>query len=228
MSDGSSGPRRAPAQRQRDAARTKQRLLEAAREVFAVKGFDGARVQEIANRAGVDKQLISYYFGGKNGLHAAIWRDWQEHEAAFARTESSLSDTVAHYLSEVLTDPRLTRLLIWHSLETVDDDGAVPSESPGPSAELDTMQTRREHGELADDLDDAAVVLALTGAVTVAATMPHVVQRLFGFGPEDPEFARRYTDQLRRIAARMALPLPPGYALADPASPTAGPAAADR
>ena len=58
--------RRAPAphERQRDPERTKARILDAATEEFSAKGFAGARVSEIAARAGVNQQLIAYYFDG--------------------------------------------------------------------------------------------------------------------------------------------------------------------
>lgn len=45
-----------------------QRILKAAEEVFAEKGFDGARVDEIAKRAGVNKALIYYYFESKDQI----------------------------------------------------------------------------------------------------------------------------------------------------------------
>ena len=49
------GPRRSPAagERQRDAERSRQALLTAALDEFSLKGFAGARVAEIAERAGV-------------------------------------------------------------------------------------------------------------------------------------------------------------------------------
>ena len=73
-----SHPRRAPADtdRIRNPERTKQRLLEAAFDEFAERGYAGARVSSIAERAGVNKQLISYYFGGKEGLHRELLRRW--------------------------------------------------------------------------------------------------------------------------------------------------------
>jgi TetR/AcrR family transcriptional regulator len=46
-------------------------ILAAARHEFAAKGLAGARVNEIAERSGVNKQLIYYYFGNKEGLYAA-------------------------------------------------------------------------------------------------------------------------------------------------------------
>ncbi|WP_347490419.1 TetR/AcrR family transcriptional regulator [Desulfoscipio sp. XC116] len=47
---------------------SKQIILEAAKELFAEKGFDGARVDEIAKRARVNKALIYYYFESKEKI----------------------------------------------------------------------------------------------------------------------------------------------------------------
>ncbi len=47
---------------------TKQRILEAAAHEFASKGFEGARVDEIAKSAGVNKALIYYYYKNKEEL----------------------------------------------------------------------------------------------------------------------------------------------------------------
>lgn len=56
----------------RNPQRTRQRILDAARVVFAGKGFDGARVDAIALESGVNKRMIYHYFGNKDGLFAAV------------------------------------------------------------------------------------------------------------------------------------------------------------
>src|SRR5881296_3490155 len=48
------------------------RIVAAAREEFSCRGFDGARVEQIARRAGVNKQLLFYYFHSKRGLFTAV------------------------------------------------------------------------------------------------------------------------------------------------------------
>ncbi len=48
------------------------RISAAAQEEFARRGFDGARVDQIARRAGVNKQLLFYYFHSKRGLFNAV------------------------------------------------------------------------------------------------------------------------------------------------------------
>lgn len=47
-------------------------IIAAAREEFAKRGFDGARVERIARLAGVNKQLLFYYYHSKRGLFQAV------------------------------------------------------------------------------------------------------------------------------------------------------------
>jgi len=56
----------------RDPAATQQKLLTAARREFSDRGLAGARVDEIAARAGVNKQLVYHYFGDKDALYRAV------------------------------------------------------------------------------------------------------------------------------------------------------------
>ena len=51
---------------------SKNRLLKVALELFANKGIDGASTREIAQRAKVNISAITYYFGGKEELYAAV------------------------------------------------------------------------------------------------------------------------------------------------------------
>ncbi|SHJ08194.1 TetR/AcrR family transcriptional regulator [Lutispora thermophila] len=52
----------------RDAIETKARILSVAEDIFSRDGFDGARVDDIAKEAGVNKALIYYYFKSKNEI----------------------------------------------------------------------------------------------------------------------------------------------------------------
>jgi TetR/AcrR family transcriptional regulator len=58
--------------RRRDPVATRRKLLVAARREFAQSGLAGARVDEIAARAGVNKQLVYHYFGDKDALYLAV------------------------------------------------------------------------------------------------------------------------------------------------------------
>ncbi len=58
----------------RDSEQTKSRILAAALDEFADKGFAGTRVDEIGRRAGVNKAMIYYYFSSKEELFNELFR----------------------------------------------------------------------------------------------------------------------------------------------------------
>src|SRR3546814_4792067 len=55
-----------------DAAATRAPILHAATEEFADKGYDGARVDEIAKQSDVNKNSLYHYFGSKEQLFVAV------------------------------------------------------------------------------------------------------------------------------------------------------------
>ncbi len=61
-----------PTPQRRNPQATRRKLLVAARREFAARGLAGARVDEIAARAGVNKQLVYHYFGDKDALYLAV------------------------------------------------------------------------------------------------------------------------------------------------------------
>jgi TetR/AcrR family transcriptional regulator len=191
-------PRRAPApeDRQRDAERSKRCLLAAALDEFAAKGFAGARVHQIAERAGINKQLISYYFGGKEGLYRALQRGWQESAASFGEPDVPIGELALRYLHDGLTDPRPARLMLWRSL------GSGPDQPPDDSpvlGDLASMRQRQASGELAADLDARFLRLALMAVVMAPMVLPHLAEQIFGMAPASPEFEELYGEQLRRM-----------------------------
>ncbi|MBC8313964.1 MAG: TetR/AcrR family transcriptional regulator [Bacteroidetes bacterium] len=54
---------------------TEEKILEAAKKVFHRKGYEGARMQEIADEAGINKALLHYYFRSKEKLFEAVFED---------------------------------------------------------------------------------------------------------------------------------------------------------
>ncbi|MET8178627.1 helix-turn-helix domain-containing protein [Streptomyces sp. NPDC005336] len=191
-------PRRAPAPEERklDPERSRRLLLEAAKEEFAQKGYAGARVQDIADRAGLNKQLINYYFGGKEGLYKELGRQRLEHEESFNDPTIPLDELIVRYLRDAAADPRGIRLNCWRGLT-----GDVWDDAP---EDLSDLHRRQAEGELADDLDPAAAMLLFVAAVSAPVAMPHAVRRIFGMEPDSPEFQQRWEEQLRRIVRHLA------------------------
>lgn len=194
-----------PEERLRDAERSRRLLLEAALDEFAAKGYAGARTIEIAARAGVNRQLISYYFGGKEGLYRELQGLWLDHESNLTEQDLPLADAVVQHLHDALADPRLLRLGLWRGLT---DSPGVPAGAESDHDDLSRTRSRQASGELAMDLDPAAVLLLLIGAVAIPVAMPQLVTNIFGIDPSDPAFESRYAAQLRQIIGRLAVPAP--------------------
>jgi AcrR family transcriptional regulator len=201
----SASPRRAPdpADRQRDAERTRQRILDAALAEFAEKGTAGARVRSIAERAGVNSQLISYYFGGKQGLYQEVVRLWHQREDSIGAEHLSLADLAIAYLDAGFDRPEFLRIFVWEGLT----GGAFPDEWPeGEDPDVADFRARQAAGELAEDLDPAYVLVLLMGAVLTLVAMPQSIERICGVPADSEEFRTRFGQQLRLIAAHLAGP----------------------
>ena len=96
-----------PETRTRDADRTQQAILRAAVAEFSDAGLGGARVERIAERAGVNKRLLYYYFGSKDDLFLAVleqtYADIREAEKAL-RLEKLEPTTAIRRLVEFTWD----------------------------------------------------------------------------------------------------------------------------
>lgn len=100
--DGSGSERR-----RSGSAATRQALVGAATDLFAERGFDGVAIDELAARAGVNKALVSYHFGGKRGLYVAalgsVFADLAARIEAAQAEKEGVAETV-HGLLQALAE----------------------------------------------------------------------------------------------------------------------------
>jgi TetR/AcrR family transcriptional regulator len=94
---------------------TEEKILEAARKVFVMKGMYGARMQDIADEAGINKALLHYYFKNKEKLFEEIFMEaagklfprinaiFIADEPLFAKIEQFCDE----YINVVLVNPYL-------------------------------------------------------------------------------------------------------------------------
>jgi TetR/AcrR family transcriptional regulator len=83
-------------------AGTKERILTVARTEFASYGLAGARVDRIAEQAGVNKAMIYYYYESKEGLHTEVIRDHVLRMGEMIREGLEKAGTLEEYLEQVL------------------------------------------------------------------------------------------------------------------------------
>jgi TetR/AcrR family transcriptional regulator len=121
--------------RTHDAEGAREAILDAAEEVFAEHGFDGARIDVIAKASGYNKSLIFQYFGDKLSLYAQVVRraDREMTElqmrvftplledetiASDARKFKALLEMIITAIFDYLVaHPRLMRIIFWEIAE---------------------------------------------------------------------------------------------------------------
>jgi TetR/AcrR family transcriptional regulator len=197
-------PRRSPRgqERKRDPERTRERILDAAVVEFGEHGFAGARISTIARRAGVNEQLISYYFDGKEGLYRALQQRWQMISADASRPDLPMAEVVAGFLRLNVEQRSFARLLAWDGLAHTGSDAVEPDAYFTEMVE--ELLRRQRAGELADDLDPAYVLLMLFAATLAPTVIPQIARRLTGLSADSSKFQEAYAEQLRRVVERLA------------------------
>ena len=85
---------------------TEDKIVSAAKKVFITKGMDGARMQEIADEAGINKALLHYYFRTKNKLFdkvfSIIFRDVLDVLEQAVYNELSFEQFVEQFITQPL------------------------------------------------------------------------------------------------------------------------------
>ena len=92
---------------------TEEKILEAAKKIFLAKGLDGARMQDIADEAGINKAMLHYYFRSKDKLFEKIFTEVANHffpklmailisdQSIFEKIESFCEE----YINQVIQTP---------------------------------------------------------------------------------------------------------------------------
>ena len=213
--------------RERNPERSRERILDAALEEFAAHGYAGARVEAIARRAGLNKQLISHHFGGKRALYQAVMGERRLRGGGeLVGAADGASDALAALFERARTDPEWGRALLWEWIGYEDSDapaGAASDDRAGVAG----MEARRARyrdrvrggeeeqaaGRLPADLDPTLLLLSLLGAALYPVLLPDVCEAMTGSRPDDARFAARHRDHLsdlarHLVAGRTAVPAP--------------------
>ena len=195
-----SRPRRSPPpqERQRDPERTRKRILDAAAAEFSAHGYAGARIRAIAARAGVNQQLVSYYFDGKEGLYQAMSQQWQQRQGELAPPGTPIPEQLRRYALEALRNPESVRVFAWSGLQYTgpddDPDRATRTRMLGDS--VGQLRALQEAGQLPAEVDPACLLVMLMAAAMATTTLPHVIEGVCGADPRSPEFVEHFADQV--------------------------------
>ena len=151
---------------------TKKKILEAAKHQFSQKGLYGARIDEIAAEAQINKRMLYEYYGNKETLYTfvleAVYQELnQEENLIFSGNgdyEEALRSIVATYFQFLHTHPEFVRMLMWENLENgthlkLDAFGGIRDIMVNSISSL--IQRGKELGKIRQDVDEKQVILTL-------------------------------------------------------------------
>jgi TetR/AcrR family transcriptional regulator len=168
----------------------RRRLVEAALIEFAEHGPIAARTDAIAERAGVNKQLIYHYYGSKEALwNEALQAFSERFDDAATSPPPDMGNRLSLYFNQTNNDRNFTRLLEWEALTT---DPADPANAEIRKEQLrafaDSLAESVADGGLPANTDTEQLALTIIAAAAFAQAFPQFVHLLCGTRPDDPNF----------------------------------------
>ncbi len=161
--------------RPRDSARTKATILKAARDEFCEQGFNGARVDAIAERAQANKRLLYHYYGNKEALYQAVlldaYREIREGERKLSLRQhhpaEAIDRMVRFTFRHFLANPWFPRLLAVENLQNarflkqITDLPAL--HSPLVTELRDVLERGHALGVFRPDVDPMQLYISIAG-----------------------------------------------------------------
>jgi TetR/AcrR family transcriptional regulator len=174
-------------------------ILEAAEILFAEKGFDGASIRAIAEKADVCKANVFHHFGSKDGLYLAVLRSaatesnqiLEELEEASGNQQKRLRQFANRHLKSILGHQHVSRLILREALEGGSERGKELAEKvvgESFSRMVDLCRDGQKSGELRPELDPALVATLMVAAnvffFQAASVMQHIPEIRFSNDPQ--------------------------------------------
>jgi|SRR3974390_178243 len=198
--------------RSRNRERTRGNIVAAARAEFAARGYSGARIGQIAQRAGVNKELIYHYFRGKEELFEEVRTEQlADAEADHAIPQSPLADRsqdmsslFAWRFNRMLGDLEWIKLLTWEAAQT--DVGPPPNEEGRRATIRESiagLKAAQKDGSVPTDLDPRFLQLAMFALATYPLAFSQITAMTTGMAASEKRFQRAWTGFLQQIGERL-------------------------
>jgi AcrR family transcriptional regulator len=188
----------------RDAIATKERILDAAFVEFMERGFAGARVDEIASRAGCNKALIYQHYGDKEQLWEHIL-EWKTAELSNIGADFDRpAETVARYFDFHAANPWFARLIMWEALNVGSD--RVPNEEERRerfAQHVETIRAAQKKGTVDPSLDPEQTLVTLIGLINFWFMSPSTVRMVTGEEPTTPKALKRRREHVLEVARKL-------------------------
>ncbi|MFD6950387.1 hypothetical protein A6A08_06210 [Nocardiopsis sp. TSRI0078] len=159
---------------------TRALLLDAARAEFAAYGIAGARVDRIAERAGVNKQRLYANFGDKEKLFQHVVGDALDElsQAVALDDDTDPAAYVARVFDYHRSNPKLLRLLLWEALHY--GEKPLPDEENRTALYEDKLSSLAQRLGAPPSLDTRHLLLSLIGLAAWPQIAPQLARLIVG------------------------------------------------
>jgi TetR/AcrR family transcriptional regulator len=189
----------------RDAARTRAKILKAARDQFAARGFGGARMEAIAKGAGVTRQLLYHYFPSKDVLFEEVLAQKFTHNHTPPPESGGPGLPFRQRFRGAAADPVGVRFMTWEAAELgrTGKIAAEPERREAAARQMAMITEAQANGELPPEWPPEFLQLAISALGVYPLAYPQVTRMLTGKDPEDPDFQREWLIFLDALAERL-------------------------
>lgn len=185
-------------------AGTKDRILGAAFEEFTRCGFAGARVDEIAARAGVNKALLYRHYGDKEQLFRKVLERKMAELGEIGRRGGDLAEAAGLFFDFHARNPWLTRLHMWEALDF--GTGTVPNDSErcrNWEERVAMIADAQRAGTADPSLDARQAMFTLVSMVVGWFAFPQLARMIAGDDPYSPEALRARRAHVVEVARKI-------------------------
>jgi TetR/AcrR family transcriptional regulator len=187
----------------------KRRILNAAIEAFGEQNQAAVRVEDIAQRAGVNKSLIYYYFESKEKLYDAVVADLIDTGFDFMAPTptATMSEWMEHVLRWAREHPRDPQARVW-VFEGMSDAGEVVRERERTRSLSESTRVvirAQARGEVDPDLDPEMITLMMISLFITPQILRQATRMTTGSNTDDPAFH----DRMQRFAQQLVTRLGP-------------------
>ncbi len=185
---------------------TRKKILEAAEEIFANKGLAGARVDEIAKMAGVNKRMIYAYFESKENLYVTVLKIVYSRLAELEKTIDSLASPedavrkfIQGYFNFLNDNPNFVSLVLWENLnkaEFIDLSEAVKIKHPAVEAIRAIVRIGKKYNVFKESASVDEIVMAVNMFCFSYFSNRYTMPKLLGVNLYDKESIESYCNMV--------------------------------
>ena len=184
--------------KERNPQKSRLAILTAAENEFAQKGFWGARVDEIANAANINKRMIYAYFGDKQELYNQVllntYSKMEEVEVQLEKQKligkELVEKIISTYFDFLYSNPNFVNILMWENLNKGENLKRLESsmiERHTIQYFISSIEDGKKNGVFSKDIDSYQVVLSMITTCFANFSNQYTLSKIFHTDLTDKE-----------------------------------------